>query len=90
MYIGTNTMENSTEVLRTLNIELSYDPAIPPLGMYLNKTFIQKIQAPIGSLQHNSQQPRHGNKINVHQQTNGLKTWYTYTMEYYSALKRTK
>ena len=28
--------------LRKLNIELPYDPAIPPLGMYLDKTTIQK------------------------------------------------
>ena len=27
---------------RKLNIELSYDPAIPLLGIYLDKTFIEK------------------------------------------------
>ena len=33
-------MENSMEV--KLNIELPYDPAIPLVGIYLNKTFIEK------------------------------------------------
>ena len=28
--------------LRKLNIELSYDPAIPPRGIYLDKTTIQE------------------------------------------------
>ena len=28
--------------LRKLNIELPYDPAIPLLGIHLNKTFIEK------------------------------------------------
>ena len=28
--------------LRKLNLELPYDPAIPFLGIYLDKTFIQK------------------------------------------------
>ena len=28
--------------LKTLNIELSYDPEIPFLGIYLEKTIIQK------------------------------------------------
>ena len=35
-------MENNTEVLRKLNIELTYDPAISLLGIYPGKTFIQK------------------------------------------------
>ena len=35
--------------LRNLNIELPYDPAIPLLGIYLDKTTIQKIHAPICS-----------------------------------------
>ena len=38
MYIGTATMEN--RFLKKLKIELSYDPAIPLLGIYLEKTII--------------------------------------------------
>ena len=35
-------MENSTEVLKKLKIELPYDPAIPLLGIYPEKSIIQK------------------------------------------------
>ena len=42
MYIGINTMENCMEVLRKLKMELLYDPAIPLLGIYQEKTIIQK------------------------------------------------
>ena len=35
-------MENSIEVPQKLKIELPYDPAIPPLGIYPEKTIIQK------------------------------------------------
>ena len=35
-------MESSMEEPQKLYIELPYDPAIPPLGIYPNKTFIQK------------------------------------------------
>ena len=40
MKIGTATTENSMEVLKKLKEELPYDPAIPLLGMYLEKTII--------------------------------------------------
>ena len=49
------------------------------------KTIIQKIHAPQCSLQHYLQQPRHGSHLNVHPQ---MKMWYTYTMEYFSAIKK--
>ena len=35
-------MENSMEVPEKLKIELPYDPAIPLLGIYPEKTIIQK------------------------------------------------
>ena len=34
------------------NIELPYDPAIPLLDIYPEKTIIEKIHAPLCSLQH--------------------------------------
>jgi len=40
MEIGATTMENSAEVPQKLKIELPYDPAIPLLGIYLEKTVI--------------------------------------------------
>ena len=41
--VGAATMENSMEVLRKLKIKLSYDPTIPLLGIYTDKTIIKKI-----------------------------------------------
>ena len=64
--------------LRILNIELPYNPAIPLLDIYLDKTFIQKIHAPLCSLHHYSQKSRHGNNLNVHWQMNGLRRCGTY------------
>uniref|UniRef100_A0A8D0QLL3 Uncharacterized protein n=1 Tax=Sus scrofa TaxID=9823 RepID=A0A8D0QLL3_PIG len=58
--------------LRNLYIELPYDPAIPFLRIYLDKTFLKKTHAPAYSLQHYSQWPSHGKNSNVHQQINGL------------------
>ena len=40
MEIGTATMEYSMEVPETLNPELAYDPAIPVLGTYPEKTIM--------------------------------------------------
>ena len=45
----------SVRLLKKLNIGLTYDPAIPLLGIYLNKTFIQKDMKWTISLQHYSQ-----------------------------------
>ena len=71
--IGTTTTENSMEFLRKLKIELAYDPSIPPLGIYTDKTIIiqKDTCTPIFhcSTIHNSQ----GNNLNVHQQINGLR-----------------
>ena len=57
--------------LKKLKIELPYDPAIPLLSMYLEKTQFKKIHASPCSLQHYLQQPRHGSNLNVHWQRNG-------------------
>ena len=42
MQTGTTIMENSVEVPRKLKTELSYDPARSLLGIYPDKTVIQK------------------------------------------------
>ena len=47
------------------------------------KRQLEKIHAPQCSQQHYLQQPRHGNKLNVHQKRNGYST-----QEYYSAIKK--
>ena len=36
--VGTSTVENSMEVLQNIEIELSYDPVIPLLDIYPEKT----------------------------------------------------
>ena len=60
------TMVNSIEVLQKLKTESPYDPAIVLLGVYPDKTLIQKIHEPLCSQQHYSQQPRQGNRLDVH------------------------
>ena len=57
--------------LKKLKIELPYDPAIPLLGIYPEKTIIQKDACTKCSLQHYVQQPGHGSNLNIHQQRNG-------------------
>ena len=75
---------------RKLKIELSYDPAIPLLGIYLDKTLIQNdtctsvLIVGLFAIVKMEKQPRCPSPdewIN--------KTWHMYTMEYYSAIKRT-
>ena len=41
-YTAITTAENIMKVLRKLKVELQYDPAIPLLGIYPDKTIIQK------------------------------------------------
>ena len=72
--------------LRKLNIELPYDPAIPLLSIYSDNAFIEKDTCTPYSLQHYSQaktwkQPKCPTKDEWIK-----KTWYIYTMEYYSAI----
>ena len=40
MYIGAATIENSMEIPQKLKIELPYDPAVPLLSIYPDKTLI--------------------------------------------------
>ena len=65
--------------LRNLYIELPYDLAIPLLGIYPDKTFLKKDTCTACSLQLYSQEPRHGNNPNVHQQVIGLGRCGIYT-----------
>ena len=57
--------------LKNLKIELPYDPSIPLLGIYPEKTIIQKSHVPQYSLQHYLKWPRHGNILSVHQKMTG-------------------
>ena len=75
--------------LKKLKIELPYDPAIPLLGIYLEKTVVQKEScttvfiAALFTISRTWKQPwcpSTGEWIK--------KMWHIYTMEYYSAIKR--
>ena len=78
--------------LKKLKIELPYDPVIPLLGIYPEKTIIQKdtcttmFTAALFTTARTRKQPKYPStdewikKIYIQ--------WHIYTMEYYSAIKR--
>ena len=75
--------------LKNLKIELPYDPAIPLLGIYPEKTIIQKeacttkFIAALFTIARIWKQPK---CPSIEEWIK--KMWYIYTMEYYSAIKR--
>ena len=77
--------------LKTLKIELPYDLAIPLLGIYPDKTIIPKDThtpvyiAVLFTIARTWKQPKCPSTEEYIK-----KTWYIYTMEYYSAIKRNK
>ena len=77
--------------IRKLNIELPCDPAIPPLGIYPDKTIIQKdtctpmFIAALFTIVKTRKYP----KCPLTDEWI-KKMWYIYTMEYYSAIKKRK
>ena len=91
MQTGVATVATVWSRLRKLKIELPYDPTIPLLGIYTNRTVIQKdtctpmfIEAlfTIAKTWEQSKCPSTDEWIK--------KMWYIYTMEYYSVIKRMK
>ena len=77
--------------LKKLKIELPYDPAIPLVGMYPEKTIIRKdtctplFIATLFTRARTWKQP----KCPVTEKWI-KKMWYIYTVEYHSAIKRVK
>jgi len=77
--------------LRKLNIELPFDPAIPLLGIYPEKTMTQKdtciliFIAALFSIVKTEKPPK-----SPLTEERIKKMWYIYTMEYYSAIKSMK
>ena len=77
--------------LKRLKLELPYDPAIPLLGIYSEKTIIQKdtcttvLIATLFTIARTWKQPKCPS-------TNEWmkKMWHIYMMEYYSAIKRNR
>ena len=74
--------------LKQLKIELPYDPAIPFLGIDLDKTIIPKdtctpmLIAALFTIARTWKQPKCPST-----EERKKKMWYIYTMEYYSAIK---
>ena len=77
--------------LKKFKIELPYDPAIPVLGIYPEKTIIQKescttmFTAALFTIARTWKQPKSPSTDEYIK-----KMWHIYTMEYYSAVKRNK
>ena len=77
--------------LKKLKTELPYDPAIPLLGIYPEKTIIQKEScttmfiAALFTIARIWKQPKCPSTVEWMK-----KMWHVYAMEYYSAIKRNK
>ena len=77
--------------LKKLQIELPYDPAMPLLGIYAEKTIIQKEScttmfiAALFTVARTWKQPEYPSTDEWIK-----KKWHIYTMEYYSTIKKTK
>ena len=70
--------------LKKLKIVLPYDPAIPLLGIYIQKdTCTPMFIAALLTIAMSWKQP-----ISPSTDESIKKMWYTYSMEYYSAIKR--
>ena len=89
MQTSTATIDNSMEILKKLEIELSYDPAIPLLGIHTEENRTERdtctpvFTAALFTIARTWKQPR------CPQADEWIrKQWYIYTMEYYSAIKK--
>ena len=75
--------------LKKLKTELPYDPTIPLLGVYLEKTIIQKdsctpmFTEALFTIDRSWKQPKCPSTDEWIK-----KMWHIYTMEYYSAIKK--
>ena len=75
--------------LKKLKIELPYDPAIPLLGIYRDKTITQKETCTTMFIAALFTIARTWNKPKCSSTDEWIKKmWHMYTMEYYSAIKR--
>ena len=90
MQTSTATMENSVKLeLKKLEIELPYDPAIPLLGIHTGETRIERDMctpmfiAALFIIARTWKQPGCPSTDEWIR-----KQWYTYKMEYYSAVKK--
>ena len=88
MQTSTATMENGVEILKKLEIELPYDPAIPLLGIHTKEIRIERdtctmrFITALFTISRTWKQPRCPSADEWIR-----KLWYIYTMEYYSPIK---
>ena len=84
-------METVWRYLRKLHTELPYDPEIPLLGIYSEKTFLEKdtctlmFIAALATIAKTWKQPRCPSK-----EEEIKEMWFIYTMDYYSATEKNK
>ena len=77
--------------LRNLYIELPYDPAIPLLGIYPDKTLLKKDTCTLMFIAALFTIAKTWKLTKCPSTDDWIrKMWYIYTMEYYAAVKRTK
>ena len=74
--------------LKKLKVELPYDPAIPLLGIYLEKTIVQKVSCTTMFIAGLFTKARTGKQPTCPLTYEWIKMWHIYTMEYYSGIKR--
>ena len=81
----------SRRFLKTLKTELTHDPAIPLLGLYSDKTTIQKDTCTPMFIVTLFTKTKTWKQSKCPSTDEGIKKmWYTHIMEYYSAINRTK
>ena len=76
--------------LRKLKIELPYDPAIPLLGIYPDKTIIQKDTCTVIFITALFTIAKTWKQPKCPSTDKWIKMWYIYIMKYYSAIKNNK
>ena len=74
--------------LKKLKVEIPYDPAISLLGIYPEKTIIQKDTCTPMFIEALFTRARSWKQPKCPSTDEWIKMWYIYTMEYYSAIKR--
>ena len=89
MQTSTATMENSVRFLKSLEIELPYDPAIPLLGIHTEETRIERNKFTPMFIAALFTIARTWKQLRCPSADKWIrKQWYIYTMEYYSAIKK--
>ena len=80
-------METVWRFLKKLKIELPYDPAIPLLGIYPEKTISQKESCTTIFIAALFKIAKTWNQPKCPLTDECIKMWHIYTMQYYSAIK---